>query len=103
QVAVVALVVEVEALELLVGSHVEAERVGARVIDGSAGGALSEAALCGVFGTVKAQATRRVDARGNVVDPPVDEVEVVARLVDEKASRVLLLAVPATEVVGAVR
>ena len=43
-----------------------------------------------------------VDHPGLRVDPPAEEVEVVAGLVDEKASRVALLPVPAPEVGGAV-
>src|SRR5204863_484036 len=39
---------------------------------------------------------------GRGVEPPVDQVEVVARLVDHQPAGVALVAVPAAEVVGAV-
>ncbi len=57
----------------------------------------------GVLFAVEGQVSHREDKRGNAVDPPVDEIEVVGRFVDEKSTRKLLLAVPAPEIVRAVR
>ena len=100
QVAVVVLVVEVELLEVRVGGEVERERVAGD--PGAARGPLAEAARRGVLGAVEPQAAAREHAHGRRGDPPVHEVEVVRRLVDEQPARVRLLPVPAAEVVGAV-
>ena len=99
-VPVVLLGVEVQRLQALVVAKVEFE--GIAPVVGAAGGTIPDAACRGVLGTVELQAARREDAARLAADPPVDEVEVVARLVDEEAPGVLLLAVPAAEVVRAV-
>ena len=65
-------------------------------------GALAQAPRRGVLGAVEPQAAAREHAHGRRGDPPVHEVEVVRRLVDEQPARVRLLPVPAAEVVGAV-
>ena len=62
----------------------------------------AEPAVGGVAVAVELEAAAGVDAGRHVADPPVDQVEVVARLVHQQAAGVLLLAVPAAEVVGAV-
>ena len=53
-------------------------------------------------GTIVVQGTESVDVFGHTVDPPVDQVEVVAGLVDGKTSGVLTHTVPAMEIAGAV-
>ena len=92
--------IEVQGLEVRVGPQVEFE--GAGVVVASARSACAEPARVGVLRTVEAQPARRVDAGGDGPEPPVDEIEVVAGLVHEQAAGVLLLAVPAAEVVCAV-
>ena len=100
EVAVVLLGVEVERFEALVRAQIQLERVCAVVR--AAGGTVADAAGRRVLGAVEAQPSRREDPARRGADPPVHEVEVVARLVDQQAAGVALLAVPAAEVVGAV-
>src|SRR5690606_23674239 len=62
-----------------------------------------EPACGGVAGAVEPQPAAAVHPGGDVVEPPADQVEVMAGLVHEQPARALLVAVPAAEVVGAVR
>jgi len=60
--------------------------------------------LGGVAGgvAIKEQPAPREHLGGRRAQPPVDQVEVVGRLVDEEAAGVGLVPVPAAEVVGSV-
>ena len=65
--------------------------------------ALAAFAAEGVVSAVEPQAALRGDPRGRRAGPPVQEVEMVAGLVDLQAAAVGLVAVPAAEVVRAMQ
>ncbi len=103
-VARVLLGLEVEATEGLGGGEIEPEGILLRGGAGVAvvGGQGRVAAPQGVFPAVEGEVAVGEDLPGDRVDPPVDEVEVVGRLVHEQAAGVLHPRMPAAEVVGAV-
>src|SRR5690606_28773664 len=102
EVAVEVLLVVVEPLQLGVEAEVEGEAVAPLVVERAARRPFAEAASAGVLGAVEAQATAGVHPSRGVGQPPVDQVEVMARLVDQEPAGLLLLAVPTPEVVGTV-
>src|SRR5438552_5265367 len=51
---------------------------------------------------IEATRTKRRDRLRARRDPPIDEIEVMGRLVNEQATRLVLAAMPAAEVVGSV-
>ncbi len=102
-VAVLVLGLQVQLGQLGTVGHVQREGVGlglrgtvaARV---AGGGAVPAPVLV----PVEEQAPGGVDLLGPGVDPPVDQVEVVARLVHEESAGAVFVPVPAPEVVSAV-
>ena len=102
-VAVLVLSVQVELGEVRTVAQVEGERVvfgrgavvGALVVGGYP-------VAAAVLRPVEEQVAPGEDFGGTGADPPVDEVEVVAGLVHQQAAGVVLVPVPAAEVVGPV-
>ena len=103
QVSVVRLDVQVELAQPGIVHHGQSERV----VRGSRGGvgpfvAAVVAVRRARLGAVEEQPGLREHGHRCRAEPPVDQIEVVARLVHQQAARVGLVAVPAAEVVGAV-
>ena len=97
------LVVQVQALESLAGLQVQEEvaRVGPRARQAALGSA-GQAHSVGVLGRVERPRAVAEDLFRDVVQPPVDQVEMVGGLVDQQRAAAVAVAVPSAEIVGPV-
>ncbi|CAM5680368.1 hypothetical protein SAFG77S_03604 [Streptomyces afghaniensis] len=103
QVAVVAFGVQIEGAQGVVGREVQGEGVVGGPV-GAVGAVVLPAQSVPLprLTAVEAEPPVAEDLPGLVGEPPVDQVEVVRGLVHHQAAAVVLLAMPAAEVVGAV-